>query len=181
MAPQHNYWGTRLSSHSSWLSGWASWCSAVTFVHMMSCQEQQQPFSEARPIFRKRNYSDRRAAIRAYPTTQTNAAHVGCFSRMQISDGFREAIHFRHHLVSWPISNATVCECVCLPREWIIWLTQLWRVTHLTLCNQKQAEGWTPFLSFAQIKKKKTGSNCSYWKWFVIFHIIRLITFSCTI
>lgn len=74
------------------------------------------------------------------PHTRT---HVGLFVfcvlffffHMQIPDGFREANHFRHHLVSWPINKATVCKC--LPREWIMWVTQRWRVTHLTPCNPR--------------------------------------------
>lgn len=115
VAPWQSYRGTCLFSNSSGLSGWASWCSVVTFVHI-SCHEKQPPFSKPALSLERRNYSDNRAVIRAqytaYPTTQTNAEHVGCFSHMQIPGGFREAIHFRHHLVSWPISKATVCPCV---------------------------------------------------------------------
>lgn len=60
--------------------------------------------------------------------THTMFAFCCCFFHMQIPDWFREANHFGHHLVSWPINKATVCKC--LPREWIMWVTRRWRVTH---------------------------------------------------
>lgn len=51
-APQDKYWETCLFSNSARLSGRAGRCSAATFVHI-SCQQERQPFSEARTIFRK--------------------------------------------------------------------------------------------------------------------------------
>lgn len=53
-----------------------------------------------------------RAQYAAYPTTQTGAVHLACVSHMQMPGGFREAIHFRYNLVSWPMSEGMLHERV---------------------------------------------------------------------
>lgn len=150
---------------ASWLSGWAGWCRAATSTHMISCQQEWKPFSETRSICRRTNTSDKSTAITtaqcaAYPTAQAMQHIWAVFSRMQIPAGFREAIHFRHHLVSWPISKAKVWvrerKSVCLSREWIMWLLQFWCVT---LCNKQSAECIISTTEFFPLFKKQDDKN----------------------
>lgn len=53
VAPHNNHLDTGFSSIISCLSGLAGLSSAITFVHMMSRQEKQQPLSETRACFRQ--------------------------------------------------------------------------------------------------------------------------------